>query len=488
MSRAQRQLQRAAGLLQQGNIADAAELARAMIDSQAADDPMLRVYLADLCLQCEMYFDAAGIYEEQWPRNPDDPSTRYKAGTAAYRIGKLDAARDHFLKCVEVRPDTAASYLQLGHVYRAQRRFADATQAYLDYIARSQDARGHGYWSLVDLRNYAFDDEEVDEMRRHLERCPPDSGEASLMQFALGNIAERRQSYDEALRHYRTANNIQRQLRPFRHAAYQGLVDGLLNAELQPAASGAALSGKPIFIVGLPRSGTTLVEQILAAHSLVEATDELPYIERIAYRLERSGGYGTSLATMDEATRNEYRASYLADARRYLAREHGHFVDKNPNNFLHIGLIRTLFPEALIINVRRDLRDNALSMYRQFFNVGHDHSASFTDMAIFFDGYLRLMHHWLRHYPESIRVQGYEDLVQDPHEQIPDLLRFCGLPHEEGCVEFHRSKAAVMTPSAAQVSQPMYTSSIGCRKHFEKALEAEFEQLDVLQQQHGIAE
>ena len=326
-------------------------------------------------------------------------------------------------------------------------------------------------------------------MRRHLGKCPQDSHEASLMQFALGNIAERRQKYRQALQHYRAANDIQRQLRPFRQAAYQGLLDGLLNAELQPSTPGAAQSGgRPIFIVGLPRSGTTLVEQILAAHSMVEATDELPYIERIAYRLERAGGYGPSLATMDEATRNEYRASYLADARRYLARESSHFVDKNPNNFLHIGLIRTLFPEALIVNVRRDLRDNAFSMYRQFFNVGHDHSASFADMAKFFTGYLRLMRHWLKLYPESVRVQAYEDLVQDPHEQIADLLRFCGLPEEEGCFEFHRSKAAVMTPSAAQVSQPMYTSSIGYWKHFEKDLEAEFGELDALQQQDRAAE
>jgi len=476
------ELQQAAGLLQTGNIAAAADKAQTLLETNATDgNATLQVHLGDLCLQCEMYFEAAKLYEPLWPQNPDDPSLRYKAGTAAYRTGRLGDAMAHFEKCVEVRPDTAASYLQLGHIHRAQRNFEQAGKCYLDYIELASNDKGHGYWSLADLRRHEFGQEKIEAMRRHLDRCDPGGADASIMQFALGKVAEEQGRYGEALEHYRVANGIQKKLRPFLKAAYYHLLDGLKSAGLDAVPAETTDAGRPIFVVGLPRSGSTLVEQILAAHSTVEATDELPYIERIAFRLEREGGYGHRLAALDDTEREAFRKQYLDAARRHLESPDNNFVDKNPNNFLHIGLIRALLPEALIINTRRDLRDNAFSMYRQMFPSGHNYSASFDDIGAYCEGYLQLMRRWEALYPESIMEIDYEDLVTNPEQNINALLMFCRLDEEPGCFEFYKSRQAVMTPSAAQVSQPMYTSSIDHWKNFSEELAPEFERLATLQ-------
>jgi len=468
--------------LHEGKLAAAAEIAAGLARTKvAAEEPEAAFRLADLCLRCERYFDASDLYEPLCNSDPDNVSLRYRAGTAAYKTGRLDSAEQHFRRCAQIRPDVAASYLQLGHICRALRDFDGSAESYVAYLSRSDREKANGYWSLADLRNFTFSKGMIREMRGYLNTCPEVGPEASLMHFALAIAAEQSEDYDLALQHFRSANDIQARLRPFRAEAYRGLLQGLIEIDLPPVAAAPDVSRRPIFIVGLPRAGTTLVEQILAAHSRVTATDELPFIERIAFEMERGGGYGKRLVALTENERNRYREYYQEEAGRYVGSESLHFIDKNPNNFMHVGLIRSLFPEALIVNVRRDLRDNAISIYRQFFSVGHDYSAGFADIQTYFEGYQRIMTHWLALYPDAIRVQDYEDLVTSPEEQIAELLAFCQLESEPGCFEFYRSKQAVMTPSASQVSQPMYTSSIDRWRHYEEPLRHEFERLLELQ-------
>ena len=468
--------------LHEGKLADAAEVAAELARMKVpASDPAIVCRVADVCLRCERYFDASDWYEPLCKNNPDNESLRYRAGTAAYKTGQLDIAEQHFRRCVELRPEVAASYLQLGHVHRALRDFDRSAQNYLAYLSRSEREKANGYWSLADLRDFTFSRKMIGDMQRYLDKCPKVGSEASIMHFALAIAAEQSEDYDLALRHFRSANEIQAKLRPFRSEAFGGLLEGLIASDLPPVVEAQGVTRRLIFIVGLPRAGTTLVEQILAAHSEVTATDELPFIERIAFDLERNGGYGKRLAALTEQERNRFREYYLEEAGRYIEREGLHFIDKNPNNFIHIGLIRSLFPEALIVNVRRDLRDNAISIYRQLFSVGHDYSAKFADIQTYCEGYLRIMAHWLALCPNEIRVQSYEDLVTNPEEQIAELLTFCQLESEPDCFEFYRSKQAVMTPSATQVSQPMYTTSIERWRHYGGPLQREFMRLDELQ-------
>lgn len=470
--------------LYEGNLAGAAKLAAELAQTTVLDDdPAYLCRLADLCLRCELYFDASDLFGPLCKSDPDNESLNYRAGTAALKTGQLSAAKRHFQRCIELRPEVAASYLQFGHVFRALRDFDRSADSYVAYLSRSEKEKGNGYWSLADLRNFTFSDKMVHDMQRYLSKCPKLGYEASIMHFALAIAAEQSKDNDLALRHFRLANEIQTTLRPFRSDAYCRLIDSLITADLPPVRVEQDTSSRQIFIVGLPRSGTTLVEQILAAHSQVTATGELPFVERIAFELERSGGYGSRLAALTGRDRNRFRGYYLEQAGRYVVQKGLHFIDKNPNNFMHVGLIRKLFPEALIINVRRDLRDNAISIYRQLFSVGHDYSASFADIQAYSGGYLQIMAHWQRLYPESLRVQCYEDLVTNPEKQIAQLLAFCQLESEPSCFEFHLSKQAVLTPSASQVSQPMYTSSIGRWRHYEKSLQPEFEKLAALQDQ-----
>lgn len=467
--------------LKSGNVPVAARIARELVAREAIRrDDRMQMQLADLCMHCEMYFEAREIYATFETSQPDDVSLRYKSGTAAYKTKNLEEASRHFSKCVQLRPEHPAAYLQLGHILKAERKFAAAAERYLGYVERSAADKGHGYWSLADLRDFEFSDALIEEMRAHLEHCAANSEEASIMHFALAIAAEQRQEFDDALLHFNSANAIQSTVRPFREAAYHGLLDSIAAAELS-AVDVTNAEIRPIFIVGLPRSGTTLVEQILAAHSKVVATDELPFIERIGSELERSGGYGQRLATLTDEEKQQYRERYLREAGQFVARKDCHFIDKNPNNFIHIGLIRELFPESLIINLRRDLRDNAVSMYRQLFAVGHDYSSSFDGLQSYASGYLKIMQHWLAVFPAAIRVQSYEELVTSPAEQIAALLSFCQLDSEPECFEFYKNKQLVMTPSASQVSQPMYTSSIDRWKTYGDAFASEFEKLDRLQ-------
>ena len=163
-----------------------------------------------------------------------------------------------------------------------------------------------------------------------------------------------------------------------------------------------------------------------------------------------------------------WRGQYLRGADAYLKQDSHYFIDKFPGNFLHIGLIKRILPESIIIDSRRDPRDNAISAYRQLFNVGNEFSASFDGIVQYYQQYLRLMNHWQSVYPQQIKVVRYEQLVGAPDTEIQSLLEFCALPNESGCFEFYNNKRAVMTPSVSQVTRPMYTSSIGQWRHYEE--------------------
>ncbi|WP_220775054.1 sulfotransferase family protein, partial [Shewanella glacialipiscicola] len=238
----------------------------------------------------------------------------------------------------------------------------------------------------------------------------------------------------------------------------------------------------PIFIVGMPRSGTTLVEQILACHSLIGATDELPYIERIALTLEQTGGYAKQLAHLSQEKINQYQQEYLQQSAQYFSTVPNYVIDKNPNNFLHIGLIKTLFPQAKIINVIRHTTDNALSVFKQYFSFGHDYSYSLENIKVYWENYLTLMEHWDSQFPQDIYHLSFEKLVIQPDDEIPKLLSYCGVDFETACLHFYQSTRPVLTPSASQVRQPMNTKAIGqCEKYqaFMGQDYVDFEQINI---------
>ncbi len=307
-------------------------------------------------------------------------------------------------------------------------RTAEAVECYQRLIDGENDSQAAiGYWSLADLKDYRFDRDATDKLEARLKTLQAKPGYRGLMLFALANALEHHSHYSEAYQALAEANDIVAMHRPFRGDYFGELVTSLIkDARIHPKTP-QKYGATPIFIVGMPRSGTTLLEQILASHSMVESTDELPFLERIALELDKNGGYAKGLANITAEEQETYAREYLARVEPYRKRNAPFFIDKNPNNFLHIGLIKALFPDARIINVVRDPLDNAMSVYKQYFYKGHEYSYSMKGIIYYWQGYLSLMLHWNRLYPGLVFCLGYEALVKKPEEVITAVLEYCRL-------------------------------------------------------------
>ena len=238
------------------------------------------------------------------------------------------------------------------------------------------------------------------------------------------------------MRHYEDGNAIQARLKPFDVERYRRVVAGIqtVYADEKPTPSDARPVA--ILLVGLPRSGSTLTEQILSSHSRVQATDELRLLDTIASRMNSNGDYLKRLSSLTEDEKKILRQEYVSGACVYLKQDSDFFIDKNPRNFLQVGLAKRIMPEAVVIDVRRDPRDVAVSAYRQLFNLTYEFSTSFDGIYEYYKGYLEMIDHWRSVYPNQIKTVNYEELVSSPDEQIEALLSFCGLESEPACFEF----------------------------------------------------
>ena len=293
-------------------------------------------------------------------------------------------------------------------------------------------------------------------------------GYRALMLFALAVAYEQQGRLEDAFIAVSEANLVLAEHRPFRAEQFFKLVQSLVTEVTEPAAPVAYDGPTPIFVVGMPRSGTTLVEQILACHSDVEATDELPFLERFALGLEETGSYARALARFTPEQQENFAARYLERVAPYRRQGLGHFIDKNPANFLHIGLVKAIFPQAKIINVVRDTLDNAMGVFKQYFNRGNDFSYSMQSIIYYWQGYVTLMKHWEELYPGDVLHVSYEAMTRDADGSIGKILDYCGLPREEACFRFWESDRPVLTPSAAQVRNPITDAAVGSGLKYEQ--------------------
>jgi tetratricopeptide (TPR) repeat protein len=410
----------------------------------------------------EEYFAAIKVLEQLIDADPDILDLHYKLGLLCMKVGEVQRAESAFRFCIEEYYEEPLVYLNLGHVLKAMGRTAEAVECYQRLIDGENDSQAAiGYWSLADLKDYQFDRDATDKLEARLKTLQAKPGYRGLMLFALANALEHHSHYSEAYQALAEANDIVAMHRPFRGDYFGELVTSLIkDARIHPKTP-QKYGATPIFIVGMPRSGTTLLEQILASHSMVESTDELPFLERIALELDKNGGYAKGLANITAEEQETYAREYLARVEPYRKRNAPFFIDKNPNNFLHIGLIKALFPDARIINVVRDPLDNAMSVYKQYFYKGHEYSYSMKGIIYYWQGYLSLMLHWNRLYPGLVFCLGYEALVKKPQEVITAVLEYCRLPVEEQCFRFYESDRPVLTPSASQVRQPITDRAVG---------------------------
>jgi tetratricopeptide (TPR) repeat protein len=390
---------------------------------------------------------------------------------------RQEEALEAYERAAELKPDTVALRMSAGHVQKTLGRRRESEASYKAAL-QMDPGRGEVYWSLADLKNYTFGDEEIAAMERLLASDKRERSNEAQLHFALGRAFEQREDYERAFMHYAEGNALRRLDAPFdigRFERRSARIRTFFDAGFFAARSGSGdRSSAPIFIVGLPRSGSTLVEQILASHSQVQGTMELPNILNLVGQFDdlaaNRGGYPETVERASPAQLTALGRRYLEETAP-LRSGREHFTDKLPNNFSHVGLIHAILPCATIIDARRHPMDACFSTFKQYFAEGQTFSYDLTDLGRYYRCYLALMDHWDRVLPGKVLHVQYEELVREPEANIRRLLAHCGLPFEPACLKFHETRRAVRTASAEQVRQPLYSSGVGYWRHFERQLE-----------------
>jgi tetratricopeptide (TPR) repeat protein len=407
----------------------------------------------------------------------ENPKNWVLLGTVCTRMMRQAEALAAFEKAAQLNPREVRLRLSIGHLHKTlghRRECEEAYKACLDIDA----SFGEAYWSLADLKNYVFSDVEIAAMQTLLTGGGGEDVSQAHLHFALGRAFEHKKSYSVAFAHYATGNVRRRKTVPFDIITFENKTrrvrecfDAAFFAERVHAGH---RDPAPIFIVGLPRSGSTLVEQILASHSSVEGTFELPNVLTIVREFDHANAEHDAYP---ELVREVPLEQFDLLGRRYIAETHAirtgraRFIDKMPNNFSHVGLIHSILPNATIIDVRRHPMDSCFSTYKQFFAEGQSFSYDLEELGRYYRCYLNLMDHWDDVLPGKVLQLQYEELVRNPEENIRRLLSHCGLGFEPACMAFHETRRPVRTASAEQVRQPLYTSGVGYWKHFESELE-----------------
>lgn len=437
---------------------------------RSAHHPLIHRAWGHTMLAAGRLSEAEQTFREVLRLEPDNPQNWAALGSVYIRLLRQEDALAAYEQAARLNPAQAAFRLAVGHVNKTLGRRAQCEDAYRQCL-RLAPTFAEAYWGLADLKNYTFSDVELTAMRELLGTAR--STDAAQLHFAIARALEQRENYPEAFHHYAEGNALRRQSAPFsieHFEAKSARVMALFEPEFFRL---RALAGHPdpapIFIVGLPRSGSTLIEQILASHSQVEGTMELPNIlamvRELDHREANRDGYPESLRALSNEALTDLGRRFIADTRA-LRTDRPHFIDKMPNNFSHVGLIHAILPNAKIIDVRRHPMDACFSTFKQYFAEGQTFSYDLVDLARYYRAYLALMDHWDRVLPGRVMHLQYEQLIAEPQSTVQRLLEYCELPFEAATLQFHANRRPVRTASAEQVRQPLYTSGVGYWKRF----------------------
>tara|TARA_R110000751_G_scaffold15290_1_gene49288 strand:- start:114265 stop:116238 length:1974 start_codon:yes stop_codon:yes gene_type:complete len=419
-------------------------------------------------------FDQAKLQAEfLLDEHPNNHQYLAAKASAMVGLGEVEQAISLYQKILEDRNDLPGIQLLLGHAYKANGQIALAVAAYqLAYKIRPDF--GDAYWSLANTKTYRFTDNELAQMQAQLETVEIDIDDKVHLEFALAKAYEDRQQFDSAFNYYKNGNALKNQNNHYSNAK--------LSEQMQAQKSVFTAdyfkrhqdvgdhSPDPIFIVGLPRAGSTLLEQILASHSQVDGTMELHNVLGLAARLRGSkSGYPKVVTELDNEYFARFGQQFIADTRCYRQGA-PFFIDKMPNNFMHIGLIKSILPKAKIIDARRDPIACCFSGYKQLFAEGQEFSYDFDNLIHYYQSYQSLMTHWDNVLPGFVLKVQHEDVIDDLETQVRRLLDFCQLPFEASCLQFYKTKRTIKTPSSEQVRQPINASAREQWKHFEAHL------------------
>ncbi len=407
------------------------------------------------------------------PRNAD---CRKLKAAILVRLLDYDESIRICEELLEEDPDQPTVWTSLGHMLKSVGRRQDCIAAYREAIGLAPHY-GEPHWSLANLKTHRVDDELLEAMRAQLRNPSLAHADRLHFNFAMGKALEDREQFEESFEHYSEGNRLREEVAPYNPQELENHVQHskkILTKEFFAARAGCGASDPdPIFVLGLPRSGSTLVEQILASHSAVEGTMELPNIASIAKSLENStaagssGGYLSALADLDADELRELGQSYLEETRVHRKLGTPFFIDKMPNNFAHIGLIHLVLPNARIIDVRRHPMACGFSLFKEHFARAQNFSYSLETIGRYYRNYVELMSHFDTALPGRVHRVIYESLVVDTEAEIRRLLEYCALPFEDTCLNFHENARAVSTASAEQVRKPIFREGLEHWRNFE---------------------
>ncbi len=393
---------------------------------------------------------------------PRNPGVRVTHAGILMALGDVNGSIERYQALLQQMPRDSELHQSLGHAYKTNGESAKAIESYRRAVEVRPDF-GEAYWSLANLKTYRFTDAELERMRHYEAQPYLQQADRYHLCFALGKALEDRGEYAESFTYYDRGNALKKEGSLYRPAAQERAVNRqmeLCTPEFFAERSGwGCPDASPIFVLGLPRAGSTLLEQILASHSQVEGTMELANIPRLVGSLGSGDKFGDThypgvLPQLTAEQCREFGEAYIRDTRVYRTGK-PFFIDKMPNNFRNIALIQLILPNAKIIDARRDAMDCCFSNFKQLYANGHPFAYNLDDIGRYYRSYASLMDHWDRVLPGRVLCMRHEDVLADLEGSVRRILDYCGLPFEPACVEFHRTERRVHTASAEQVRRPI---------------------------------
>lgn len=458
--------------LRQGRPAESVELLRRCLAAAPLHD-LARFNLAMQLARQQLHDDALAELDALISRDARNPLYQQLRAGMLDALGQSEQAVAIYRRLADEHPQRAECWVDLGHSLRGMGARDEAIAAYRRAIA-CRPQFGLAWWGLANLRTFRFTDADIRALQQQLARTDIPPADRASLNYTLGKALEDQKDFERSFAAYAQGNAAMRQRVRYDPAVLDRAVAHqreVFTAEFFQARQGQGCSSDaPIFIVSRPRSGSTLVEQILASHTAVEGTAELPYIAALAAELagRKDVAFGTAhldaLASLGPAELAARRQAYLERAARHRRTARPHFIDKMPANFFHVGLIMAILPHARIVEVRRHPVACELSIFKSYSGKG---SIGLDELGHLHRGYTALMAHFHRVQPGRIHLLAYEDLVARPEDEIRRLLGYLGLPFEPACLNFHETQRAVFTPSSEQVRQPLYSSALDQWRHFE---------------------
>jgi predicted Zn-dependent protease len=441
------------------------------------DDVQLRLDYIDALRRRQNFAKAREQAETLYQRDPGSPVFQSRLAIESMAVGDYARGLDLFDKVLEKLPTDPANLTSKGHALKTTGASAEAIASYRAAIAAKPD-HGDAWYALANLKTYRFSDDELARMQAQAARSDLAFMDRVHLAFALGKAHEDRGEYAASFAAYEEGNRLKRAQTRYSADAMSAELARQQEActpDLFEKHQGAGHDAPdPIFILGLPRAGSTLLEQILASHSQVDGTLELPDILALAHRLRgRRVGENLYPQVLHDLTADQlagFGRDFIANTRIHRAGA-PFFIDKMPNNFRHIGLIHLILPNAKIIDARRDPMDCCFSGFKQLFAEGQEFTYGLNEVGRYYADYVRLMAHWDAVLPGKVLRVTHEDVLDDLEGQTRRMLDFLGLPFEAACLDFHKTDRAVRTASSEQVRQPINRKGQGAWKPFEPWLD-----------------